>query len=168
MAEQKNNTPSIENDGEALPKKSNLKLIIITVVGALILAGGGFCASVFFVKKNDKVAELIEETPPKIEEIVNVDFPEILVNLKGRDKKRRFLKAKFLFELAKAEDKPEVEKLTPRITDAFQVYLRELRIEDVEGPAGLDRVREEMLHRLNKITHPIKVHNILFHQFLIQ
>lgn len=168
MAEQDNNTPPIESDGDVTPPKSNLKLIIMIVVGVLVLAGGGFGAYLFFFKKDDKVAELVEEAPPKIEEIVVVDFPEILVNLKGRDKKRRFLKAKFLFELAKAEDKPQIERLTPRITDAFQVYLRELRIEDVEGPAGLDRVREEMLHRLNKITRPIKVHNILFHQFLIQ
>ena len=58
--------------------------------------------------------------------------------------------------------------IQPRIIDRFQVYLRELRVEDLEGSAGMQRLREELLNRVNKVAHPVKVRDVLFAELLVQ
>lgn len=161
-------------DGKAAGKKGggSMKMIIIIVVALIILGGGGFAAYMMLAGGEEHVEEVVEEVvddkPPSPENIVNYDFPELLVNLRGEKSKRRFLKATIILELGAPESVPIIEKLTPRITDSFQVYLRELRLDDIDGAGGMDRLREEMMTRVNKITDPIKVYNILFKQFLIQ
>jgi flagellar FliL protein len=56
----------------------------------------------------------------------------------------------------------------PRIMDNFQVYLRELRIEDLKGSAGMYRLREELLVRVNAAAAPAKVRDVLFKEMLVQ
>jgi flagellar FliL protein len=56
----------------------------------------------------------------------------------------------------------------PRVTDYFQVYLRELRVEDLKGSAGMYRLREELLARVRAAVAPIRVRDVLFKQILIQ
>ena len=61
-----------------------------------------------------------------------------------------------------------MEKLLPRIIDRFQVYLRELRAEDISGSAGVYRLKEELLGRVNKAIEPAKVSDVLFREMLVQ
>ena len=56
----------------------------------------------------------------------------------------------------------------PRIVDSFQVYLRELRIEDLQGSAGLQRLREELLMRVNSAAQPTVVRDVRFREMLGQ
>jgi flagellar FliL protein len=56
----------------------------------------------------------------------------------------------------------------PRILDNFQVYLRELRLDDLRGSAGMYRLREELLARVNAAVAPVKVRDILFKEMLVQ
>ena len=47
-----------------------------------------------------------------------------------------------------------VEQITPvmpRVMDAFQTYLRELRPSDLDGSAGLYRLKEELTRRVNLV-----------------
>jgi flagellar FliL protein len=78
------------------------------------------------------------------------------------------LKIKVALELANANDLPQVEKLMPRVLDNFQVYLRELRVEDLQGSAGMYRLREELLARVNAAVAPAKVNDVLFKEMLVQ
>ena len=47
-------------------------------------------------------------------------------------------------------------------------YLRELRLEDLQGAAGVYRLREELLVRVNQAVRPAKVNDVLFKDMLIQ
>ncbi|MEQ8194510.1 MAG: flagellar basal body-associated FliL family protein [Rhodospirillales bacterium] len=96
------------------------------------------------------------------------DLPEILVNLNTGGRKASFLKIKVALELANAGDLPQVEKLMPRVLDNFQVYLRELRVEDLKGSAGMYRLREELLARVNAAVAPVKINDVLFKEMLVQ
>jgi len=58
--------------------------------------------------------------------------------------------------------------LLPRIIDNFQVYLRELRVGDLKGSAGIYRLREELLTRVNSAIAPSKVKGVLFKEMLVQ
>ena len=111
-----------------------------------------------------------EEEEKKKEAINVVFFPleEIIVNLNTGGRKSTFLKVRVNLELAKADDIVRIEKVMPRILDNFQVYLRELRIEDLKGSAGMYRLREELLTRVNLAASPVKVNDVLFKEMLVQ
>lgn len=96
------------------------------------------------------------------------DLPEILVNLNTTGRKSSFLKIRVSLELPNALDVPNVEAVQDRVVDAFQVYLRELRVEDLKGSAGMYRLREELLARVNAAVAPVKVNDVLFKEMLVQ
>ena len=54
------------------------------------------------------------------------------------------------------------------IRDSFQTYLRELRLDDLRGSAGMYRLREELLTRINVAVQPSKVSAVLFKEMLVQ
>ena len=56
----------------------------------------------------------------------------MLVNLNTGARKSTFLKIKVALELENANEILRIQELMPRIMDNFQVYLRELRIEDLK------------------------------------
>jgi flagellar FliL protein len=96
------------------------------------------------------------------------DLPDMLVNLNTGNRKTNFLKISVSLELEKSDDGPRIQALMPRVVDTFQTYLRELRIEDLRGSAGLYRLREELLTRINAAVAPTKVDDVLFREMLVQ
>lgn len=99
---------------------------------------------------------------------VTFELDEFLVNLNTPGKQSRFLKMTIALELPGQPEKEAIQPYVPRIRDAFQLYLRELREEDVRGSAALYRLREELMLRLSKVVYPIKVDDILFKEILTQ
>src|SRR5579862_9109895 len=93
---------------------------------------------------------------------------EILVNLRTDNPRPTFLKLSVSLELERAEDGVKIGDVMPRVTDTFQVYLRELRADQLQGSAGLLRVSEELLARINAAVRPVRVKDVLFTEMLIQ
>ena len=50
----------------------------------------------------------------------------------------------------------------------MQVYMREMRTSDLAGSAGLYRLREELLRRVNIAIYPAKAEAVLFKDVLVQ
>jgi flagellar FliL protein len=96
------------------------------------------------------------------------DLPEMLVNLNTKGKQAAYLKLKIALEIDDPATVPKLERLMPRIVDNFQVYLRELRSEDLTGSAGLYRLREELLLRVNTAVAPARISDVLFKEMLVQ
>ncbi|HAX92116.1 MAG TPA: flagellar basal body protein FliL [Rhodospirillaceae bacterium] len=166
-------------------------IIIMAAVAALVLVGGG--ATLFLTgafdggaatavhgenkakaekkaEEHDKDAVAMEEDEARDPSVAPIFFPlgDILVNLSGDGKRPNFLKIKVNLELADEKDVAALEALKPRIIDHFQVYLRELRVEDLRGSAGLYRLREELLLRVTEAVQPIRVRDVLFQEMLVQ
>ena len=97
-----------------------------------------------------------------------MDLPDMLVNLQSTGRKQSFLKIHVALELENPADQPKVDAVMPRIVDSFQVYLRELRTDDLQGAAGMHLLREELLSRVSLAVQPVKVKDILFREILIQ
>jgi len=154
-------------EGQSKPK-SKLPLIIGGVVGLLVLGGAGaYFAGLFGGEDPEKAkaeeAAKLAAIPPTF-----VDFPEILVNLNEPGRKGKFLKLNVKFEIADPTGVAVIEGLKPRIIDQFQMYLRELRLEDLQGSEGLHRLRDELLKRVNLEVKPLVVKDVLFIDVLIQ
>ena len=78
------------------------------------------------------------------------------------------MKIRMSLELEDPNDIQRIESIMPRIIDNFQTYLRELRIEDLKGSAGMYRLREELLARASAAAAPVKVSDVLFKEMLVQ
>ncbi len=161
---------SEEEDAEA-PKKKKLsgkKLVLLVLPVVLLLAGGG---AFFFLMGGDEPVEGEEEEVAEVEEVapsVYYDLPQMLVNLNTAGRRVNFLKIVVSLELGDEAHIAHLEQVLPRIVDNFQVYLRELRIEDLKGSAGIYRLREELLLRVNAAAYPAEVRDVLFKEMLIQ
>lgn len=99
---------------------------------------------------------------------VFLDLSEMLVNLNTPGRKRNFLKIRVTLELGSEADITVVQAVEARIVDSFQVYLRELRLEDLQGSAGMYRLREELLTRVSAAVRPAQVKDVLFKEIIVQ
>jgi flagellar FliL protein len=97
-----------------------------------------------------------------------LEIPNMLVNLSGTEGQPRYLRLKVQLELESAEDMHAVEAVMPRVVDQFQTYLRELRVKDLKGSAGMYRLQMELLSRVNAAAYPVEVKDVLFQEILIQ
>lgn len=158
---------------EAKPRKGGLsgKKLTLFIVLPLLLIGGAV-AGLFitgtaqkFMGGDDKVAHAEEAKETKT---VFYEMPTLLVNLNSDGRQSNFLKLSVSLELSSEADRAELERMTPRVVDGFQVYLRELRIEDLQGSAGLQRLREELLLRVNAAIEDAEVKDVLFKEMLVQ
>ena len=158
-----------EDQAPAKKKLSVVMLALIVAVPLLLIGGGAAAYFLLFAKSEDAAAAAAkaeEAKPPKA--MVFYNLPELLVNLNSQGRRSSFLKISLSFELADAADIPRIEAVLPRIVDAFQTYLRELRPEDLRGSAGLYRLREELLARVNTSAQPARVNDVLFKEMLVQ
>lgn len=163
-----------EEGGEvhAPVKKSKKKLIIIAAIAVLLIGGGA--AAFVMTKKSAKTAEgetavvLDEHGKPVVDKPVYYTLPEFLVNLNATGKSSQFLKATVILEVAKTEDVALIEANLPRLVDGINTYLREMRSSDVAGSAGIQRLREEILLRVNKAIAPTKINDVLFKEIVVQ
>ena len=158
--------------------KTRKKLIIL--IGVVLLLGLGGVGAAYFTGLMQPLVDLVigsgaakKADEPKVsrdaKDVVFYELPELLVNLSTAGGRRpSFLKMRINIELEKADDIKKIEGVMPRIMDNFQVYLRELRIEDLKGSAGMYRLREELLTRVSAAAAPVKIRDVLFKEMLIQ
>lgn len=156
-------------EGEGLPEtpKSKLKKILMIAVPVLVLLGGGGAAA-FFLGVFGGHDEGEQVAAPVVTKPVFFDMPDMLVNINGRQRRTSFLKVAVSLELKSAGDIERIQQSMPRVVDSFQVYLRELRSDDLTSSAGMMRLREDLLLRVNETVAPAKVRDILFREMLIQ
>jgi flagellar FliL protein len=152
---------------EAAPAapKSKLKLIIAAAGVLLILGGGG--AAWFFLFRHHGEEVHAEAPPPKPP--VFVEVPDMLVNLVGAPGERvQYLKVKVVLEVKEEKQAEAIKPTMPRVADIFQTYLRELRASDLNGSAGLFRLKEELTRRVNAAVSPTQVSAVLFKEIVVQ
>lgn len=97
-----------------------------------------------------------------------LEIPTMIVNLNTEDGTPRYLRLTVQLELENQADKAAVEAVIPRVVDQFQTYLRELRVKDLRGSAGIYRLQMELLWRVNQAAAPVEVKDVLFQEILIQ
>lgn len=140
-----------------------LKLIIMVAVGVLVL-GSGAAAYFMLMGGKDKAVAAAPAKPPAF-----VDVPEVLVNLSTAGSDRtQYLKVKIVLEIPDAALSPQIESTMPRVMDTFQTYLRELRPTDLDGSAGLYRLKEELTRRVNAAIAPSRITAVLFKEIVVQ
>jgi flagellar FliL protein len=169
-AEEALDAPANEDAGaegeSAQPKgRFSFKLIIIcAAAGVLVLGGSGTAAYFMFGGSNET-----KTAAPVAKPAVFFDVPDVLVNLSNAGTDRtQYLKVKIVLELPDATLTPQIQTTMPRVMDAFQTYLRELRPTDLDGSAGLYRLKEELTRRVNVAIAPNRINAVLFKEIIVQ
>jgi len=153
---------------------SRKKIIIIASAAVLLLAAiigglyfGGFIGG---HAKEELSAEELARVAGEAELAggIFLDVPDITVNLASTGKQAHFLKMSISVEVSSELEKTELQKQLPHVVDQFQVYLRELRMEDLSGSAGIYRLREELLERVKAVSGGVPVKDVLFREILVQ
>ncbi|WP_245479703.1 flagellar basal body-associated FliL family protein [Hansschlegelia zhihuaiae] len=172
-------------DGTAVKAKSRKKLFIIGGAAAVVILGGAGGYFAFAGGKGGEHGEVAAHgeaaddghgpVAPKAGEDAPtaaasyVDLPEMTVNLATVDKdKQRYVRLAVALEVDKPEMAQAIKPMMPRVLDSFQTHLRELRPDDIRGSAGVYRLKEELLRRVNTAVAPAKVDAVLFKDIVVQ
>jgi flagellar protein FliL len=150
----------------AAAPKGKLKLII-AAAAVLVIVGGG--ATWFFMFRHSGEEVHAEAAAPPPKPPVFVEVPDMLVNLVSAPGERiQYLKVKVMLEVKEEKQVEAIKPAMPRVTDIFQTYLRELRPTDLNGSAGLFRLKEELTKRVNAAVAPSQVNAVLFKEVVVQ
>lgn len=157
-------------EGEEAPKKGKKKLVIIVAVVLVLVIG----AAVFLMgggKGEDEEPQKTEEelkAEADAAKPVYYELPEFLVNLSTGGNRVSFLKMSVTLELRDKAAAKTIDANKPRVLDVFNTYLREMRPADVQGSAGIYRLRDELMARVNGTVEEGLVKNILFSEIVVQ
>jgi flagellar protein FliL len=153
---------------DELPRKKwNGKRITIVALAALLLIGGGAAAWMLFGKSAEPTKDHAADAAAEAK-IEYIETPDIFVNINAGNGKSRFLKLGITLQVRGVTNATQVKANMPRIVDNFQVYLRELRAEDLNGSAGMFLLKEELMRQVNVELAPVRIENVLFKEMLLQ
>ncbi len=139
--------------------------ILLTIVGAVFFF--------FFVIKGPKPVEDREIKQPKGKEQVQLDsntyldVDPITVGLSASGPKREHLRMDITMRLGTEEESVAVLAKMPVIKDTLITFLRTLRATDFNSSNSTLYLKEEISKRINKITAPIVVKEVLFQEITV-
>jgi flagellar FliL protein len=157
---------------DAPKKRFGKKFLLMAGGGGLVLLlalGGGAYFFFFSGPSHDKTKMAGAAAVPLVApQVTYFDVPDLVVNIQSADGTPAYLKLSVALELDNVEEKAGIQALMPRVIDQFQGYLRELRIDDLHGSAGVMRLKEELLRRVNVAAAPFPVHDVLLKEMIVQ
>jgi flagellar FliL protein len=143
-------------------KRGLVKWLIISVAALVFLglaAGGGMYAyKQMMVEKKPKV-------PPIIGSIWDLD--PFVVNLMDNSGER-YLKVVMQFEVPEPAIIKELELVKPRVRDSILELLSSKSLADLADAPGKQRLREEIILRVNNSISRGRIAKVYFSEFVIQ
>ena len=156
-----------EGVGKAAKRGRINRLVIFAAAAVVVLLGAG-AALYFLVFAGSSASDPARAQAAAAQSFI-FNLPTMTVNLNDDGAEGdQFLKLTIALEVADEEVMHEIQPRMAKVIDAFQVYLRELRKSDLEGSAGIYRLKEELRRRVNLAIFPAHVESILFKEILVQ
>lgn len=102
---------------------------------------------------------------PNLDDVAFVEIEPLLISLGGVGNPRH-LRFRAQIEVPE-DDARSVAKVMPRIVDVLNGYLRALELRDFEQPMSLQKLRGQMLRRIQIVVGPEKVRDLLIMEFVL-
>ncbi len=159
--------------GDEAPKKKGGKLgLVLGLVMALVLGGGGFYAVhsglLLAPPQDTSDTEAAGPSLPLAGPLPGVAFVAVdplVVNL-GPAGAGRHLRFRAHLEV-NAEHVADVTLMLPRVTDVLNGYLRAVDMTELSDPMALQRLRAQMLRRVQVVTGEGRVRDLLIMEFVL-
>ena len=155
----------------------NKKLIIIASAVVVLLGGAGAGVWFFvpgilpeFIRPKDAAhgkQTAKHEEAKKQEPEVGADLEVFVVNLTG-SVPGRYLRTSLSVGVKDEHEKEKIKEFSGPIRDAVIMYLTERKVEDLIDPQGKNKLRSDLLKRINTAIGKPLVLNVYFKEFLIQ
>ncbi len=153
-----------EQTGEQTPKKkgSRLKWIIIGAALLVVMAAGTGGGVYYFASKDNG-----HKTQPK--PVIGIVWPmePFIVNLTDNGGER-YLKAAIQLEVSQQATIAELEQLKPKIRDSILDLLSAKSYSDLMDTGGKQRLRDEIVLRVNSFLVAGKVDRVYFTDLVVQ
>ncbi|MBT3765359.1 MAG: hypothetical protein HOB79_22535 [Rhodospirillaceae bacterium] len=158
-----------DEDEESSGNKSRKIIFIFGGVVALLILGG---SAAFFMGYMDSLlgrpstnAEV--ELPPPPAPPVLYELQKKKADLKTGTCRAPFLQYQLTLEVSE-DYANEIRELEPKLMDAYQVFLRDQRREDLSGAKGAEMLRRELANITNEMIKPHRIESVIFKQFILQ
>lgn len=151
---------------EEAPKKRSKKPLLIGLVLALALGGGGFYATFSGLLLGGNEKPTTEDLGPgPLQGVAFVPLETIVVSLDPESGSAylRFTAQLEVVDTATAD----VTTLTPRILDVINSYLRAVDAVSIEDPRAMAKLRAQMLRRIQVVTGEGRVRDLLITEFVL-
>lgn len=164
MAEKTQAAPASESDQAGSGKKKGSKLPLALILVAVLVGVGGFVGWTQLRGGSSQGSEkALPATPPPV-----VSIKPFVVNLQDPGDIPRYLKLDFDLELRPGSQVKEVETRMSEIRDAVIVLLGSKKSTDLATVEGKDRLRDEIIIRVNSRLHNATANRVFFKEFIIQ
>lgn len=156
-----------EQPQDAAPKKKSKKPLIIGLMLALALGGGGFYAtwSGLILGPSEPHGTGGEAGAAPLPDISFVPVDPLVVSI-GPSDANRHLRFASQIEVNGAHGE-EVKLLLPRIVDVMNSYLRAIDPAEFDDPAAMMRMRAQLLRRIQIVTGEGRVRDLLVTEFVL-
>ena len=151
---------------EGVKKRSKLPLLL-GVVLALVLGGGGFYAtwSGLILGGDSHEAAEHSDAPGPMTGIAFVPLETMVISL-GPDSGSNHLRFTAQVEVVDTAV-ADVTLLAPRILDVLNSYLRAIDTAAIEDPSAMAKLRSQMLRRVQIVTGEGRVRDLLITEFVL-
>jgi flagellar basal body-associated protein FliL len=188
MAEENNTNPeqpekNLPNANEADPaqpleldpiqaRNKKIKKIVIIIVPILIIIAAGLYFFFYILKAPNKAHKNNEDTAQQAEIKITantyLDLDQITVGLLPSSNTQEYLRIRITLKLATEQEHATVLTKVPVIKDALITFLRSLRSSDFNKSGSTVYLREEIIKRINKITAPVAIKEVLFQEITVK
>lgn len=159
-----------DGDQAETPKKKSLKGLFVGLFSALVLGSGAFYGVYSGMILGPGIGGVSEDVahdnvagalPP----VSFVPLEPLVISL-GNAARSKHLRFRAELEVAPGAE-GDVAKLTPRVMDVLNSYLRAVAVSDLEDPAALINLRAQMLRRIQLVTGEGRVRDLLIMEFVL-
>jgi len=150
---------------EAAPKKRSKLPVILGLVLFLALGGGGFYALYTGLILGPAPAGESAGSGLGLAEVAFVPLEQLTISL-GKASEKSHLQFTAQLEV-NADRADQVAALSPRILDVINGYLRAVDVADLTDPDALVRLRAHLLRRIQMVTGPGCVRDLLVTEFVL-
>jgi flagellar basal body-associated protein FliL len=153
-------------------KKKKIKKILI-IAAPIILAIIGGVYFFFFVihapatNENVEIHQESEQPQLKLESNTYLDVDPITIGLTPSGSKKEYLRLDLALRLSSESEGTAILAKMPIIKDTLIIFLRSLRSTDFNSSSSAIYLKEEISKRINKITAPIVVKEVLFQEITV-
>lgn len=149
-------------------KKGGKKGLITGLLGAILLGGGGFYATyagLILGAADEHDTHAAESDLHALPEIAFIELEPMVVSL-GTAAHAKFLRFSAQLDVDPASEEA-VLLVLPRIIDVLNTYLRAVSEDELGKPAALERLRAQMLRRIQVVTEQGQVKDLLITEFVL-
>ncbi len=145
---------------------------VTLIVGLVIGGGSGYLASGYLGSGAVAAPEAHSAAAAPVDDkktpSVYINLPKVQVNLASDRCRGLYLRLELAAEVGGEEAAAATRSAQAIITDRVTAFIRSQTKDNIDGRAGTDRFRANVIAIVNDAIQPHQARNVLFREFLVQ